>query len=170
MCRRSINRQLSKDTSTLCYCTSLAPSRRGGIGATVLTMLPPSLPSRWIKSPGGSQIKSFKVFFQDLPGKKTSRDFIQLRQANFSKYCNNTVYWHPCSLEPLYTRHREPLQYNNSQTDKQTIINYSWKTQGIVIKNYQKIGPYWQMKYWKFQVVQSITWNFTGWYWSWVCP
>ena len=46
VCRGSINRKLCKDTSTLCYCTSFVPSRRGGIGATVLTMLPPSLPSR----------------------------------------------------------------------------------------------------------------------------
>ena len=46
VCRGSINRKLCKDTSTLCYCTSFAPSLRGGIGATVLTMLPPSLPSR----------------------------------------------------------------------------------------------------------------------------
>ena len=116
---RSINRQLSKYTSTLCYC-------RGGVGATVLTMLLPSLPSRWIKSPGGSQIKSFKVFFQDLPGKKPLEISFDWRQADFSKYYNITVYWHPCSREPLYTMYREPLQYKNGQTDRQTIINYSW--------------------------------------------
>ena len=55
-----------KGTSTLRYCSNFSPLIGGGMEVDIL---PPSLPSRWIKSPGGSQIKSFKVFFQDLPGK-----------------------------------------------------------------------------------------------------
>ena len=106
----------SKRTSTECYCSTFSPLV--GEGMEVDT-LPPSLPSGWIKSPGGSQIKSFKVFFQDLPGKKPLEISFGWRQADFSKYYNNTMYWHPCSIEPLYTRHREPLQYK-IQTNGQT--------------------------------------------------
>ena len=63
--------------------------------------------------------KIYKVFFQDLPGKKTLEISFGWRQADFSKYYNNRMYWHPCSIEPLYTRHREPLQYK-IQTNGQT--------------------------------------------------
>ena len=105
----------SERTSTQRYCSTFSPLVGGGMEVDIL---PPSLPSRWIKSPGGSQIKSIKSF-SGFTWKKTSQDFIQLRQADFSKYYNNTMYWHPCSIEPLYTRHREPLQYE-IQTNGQT--------------------------------------------------
>ena len=96
VCRGSINRKLCKNTSTLCYCTSFVPSRKGGIGATVLTVLPPSLPSRWIKSPGGSQIKSIKSFSRIYLEKNLVR-FHSADARQIWKNNNNTVYWHPYS-------------------------------------------------------------------------
>ena len=106
----------SKRTSTQRYCSTFSPLVGGGMEVDIL---PPSLPSRWIKSPGGSQIKSIKSFSRIYLEKKPLEILFDWRQADFSKYYNHTMYWHPCSIEPLYTRHREPLQYK-IQTNGQT--------------------------------------------------
>ena len=106
----------SKRTSTQRYCSTFSPLVGGGMEVDIL---PPSLPSRWIKSPGGSQIKSIKSFSRIYLEKKPLEISFGWRQADFSKYYNNRMYWHPCSREPLYARHREPLQYK-IRTNRQT--------------------------------------------------
>ena len=156
-----------KGASTLRYCSNYSPLIGGGMEVDIL---PPSLPSRWIKSPGGSQIKSIKSFSRIYLEKYSSR----FHSAAPGRY--QQVLQQHSVLAPLLVRasvHQvqgaTPVQKRtNGQTNKRTVINYSWKTQGILIKIYQKKLSLWDTKYWKFQVIRSITWNFIGWYWSWV--
>ena len=60
----------SKRTSTQRYCSTFSPLFGEDMEVDIL---PPSLPSRWIKSPGGSQIKSIKSFFRIYLEKNLSR-------------------------------------------------------------------------------------------------